>query len=147
MTKCRTCHDSASVCRNILKAIAMENFWTDTPFGIALLASLFLTTIVATILTVTIALRSRVNSHSVGRDSSVSLILYLIGYALLMTIVTYLTILLYWIATGLIRSILPYQSLSIIIQQVVLILVRVVPLGLWLGTAILLFRRMFHQWL
>ncbi len=121
----------------------MESFWTDTPFGITLLASLVLTMIASmSILTRTIV---RVRAGHVVDDHGMKLAAYLVGYALVMIGVTYLAILFYYLV-GAVLDLIELRY-AINFESVVWRIRLVGSLCVWLGTAAFIFRRMFRRWL
>jgi hypothetical protein len=70
---------------------------------------------------------------------------YLPSYGAAMIVVTYGAILVYYIAGGVLDLIEGKYSLSF--NYLVWTAVQIWSLGVWLGTAILIFRRMFRRWL
>ncbi len=123
----------------------MENFWTDTPFGITLLASLCLTLIASFVLTAAQVIRSRRTRQRIDEDHWHRFAVYLPSYGAAMIVVTYGAILVYYIAGGVLDLIEGKYSLSF--NYLVWTAVQIWSLGVWLGTAILIFRRMFRRWL
>ncbi len=123
----------------------MESFWTDTPFGITLLASLALTLIASLCIAARTIVRARAG-HVVD-DHGMKLPAYLVGYALVMVIVTHAAILVYYLSGGVLDLIESWYSLSF--SHLGWTVVRIWAVGVWLGTgtAALIFRRMFRRWL
>lgn len=123
----------------------MESFWTDTPFGITILASLTLTMIASLCIATRNIVRVRAGGEAINDDAWIRLAAYLLGYAVIMLFVTYAAILVYYISGGVLDLIENRYSLSF--NHLVWMAVQIWSVGIWLGTAMLIFRRVFHRWL
>jgi hypothetical protein len=121
----------------------MKSFWTDTPFGITLLASIVLTMITSMCILSRIIVRVR--AGNAVDDNGMKLAAYLVSFAVMMVGVTYAAILVYYLSGGVLDLIEAWYSLSF--SHLVWVVVRIWAVGVWLGTAALIFRRMFRRWL
>jgi len=97
------------------------------------------------VLVVSHVVRFRTHAHLAGDAAWPKLTVCLFGYALVMVIVTYAAILVYYISGGVLDLMEVRYSLSFI--YFVWMMLQLWSLSAWLGTAILIFRRMFRQWL
>lgn len=123
----------------------MESFWTDTPFGITILASMALTMIASLYIAVRNIVRVRAGDAPTDDNAWLSLAAYLFGYALIMLFITYGAILVYYIAGGMLDLIESRYAVSF--QQWIWQIRQVVSICAWLGAATLVFRRVFRRWL
>ena len=120
----------------------MEDFWTSTPCGITILASLTLTMIAS----LYIAVRNIVRVDD-APDDGITLAAFLIGYALIMLFVMYGAIVVYYLAGSLISMFSVYQTLGVALGTQLWRVMQLAVSCLWLGNAALIFRRMFRRWL
>lgn len=125
----------------------MENFWTDTPFGITILASLTLTMIASLCIVARNIVRVRAGDSPVNDDAWLRLAAYLLGYALVMLVVTYGAIIVYYLAGSLMGMFSVYQTLGAALGTQLWLVMQLAVSCLWLGSAALIFRRMFRRWL
>jgi hypothetical protein len=125
----------------------MESFWTDTPFGITLLASLCLSMIAGVVLTVSMIVRARTAPQATTDDTWPLLAVYLVGYIFITIFVTYLAIVV-WYVGGLLLSWLGTSGwIGAGIQRAIWPAWQIAALCLWLGTAAWIFRHLFRRWL
>lgn len=123
----------------------MDNFWTDTPFGITLLASLTLTMMGSIVLSNVV--RFRTHAQLANAAAWPKLAMCLFGYFVIITIETYLAIVVYYLAgsmMGMLHTFLPFIA---VFGTPVWLVMQIIVVGAWLSAAFVIFRHMFQPWL
>ncbi len=123
----------------------MESFWTDTPFGITLLASIVLTMITSMCILSRIIVRVR--AGNAVDDNGMKLAAYLVSFAVMMLGVTYCAIVLYYLAGAFMGVFGVDQILGATLATPLWLVIQLMVGCVWLGAAALLFQRMFRRWL
>ena len=123
----------------------MESFWTDTPFGITLLASIVLTMITSMCILARIIVGVR--AGNAVDDNGMKLAAYLVSFAVMMVGVTYCAIVLYYLAGAFMGVFGVYQILGATLATPLWLVIQLMVGCVWLGAAALLFQRMFRRWL
>jgi hypothetical protein len=121
----------------------MDDFWTDTPFGITVLTGL-LTTIAAGVI---VAIRLRKNEQLNSNGLWVTFIVRLGVYAFAVMIFSYTCILIYWFLVGTLTQVLNIFSLDAVFEQIMRVIMWITPLIIWFFLVLFCFLRMFRQWL
>ncbi len=123
----------------------MKSFWTDTPFGITLLASIVLTMITSMCILARIIVGVR--AGNAVDDNGMKLAAYLVSFAVMMVGVTYCAIVLYYIAGAFMGVFGVDQILGATLATPLWLVIQLMVGCVWLGAAALLFQRMFRRWL
>jgi hypothetical protein len=123
----------------------MESFWTDTPFGITLLASIVLTMITSMCILARIIVGVR--AGNAVDDNGMKLAAYLVSFAVMMVGVTYCAIVLYYLAGAFMGVFGVDQILGATLATPLWLVIQLMVGCVWLGAAALLFQRMFRRWL
>lgn len=122
----------------------MEYFWTDTPFGITLFASVVPTMLASMFVAVRLVARAR--AGDVPQDRATTLVGFFLVYAALMVVVTYGALVAYYLSSVLLNVFGVYQIAGETFGPLLWLVVQSAVGGLWLGTAAWLCRRMFDRW-
>ena len=123
----------------------MKSFWTDTPFGITLLASIVLTMITSMCILARIIVGVR--AGNAVDDNGMKLAAYLVSFAVMMVGVTYCAIVLYYLAGAFMGVFGVSQILGATLATPLWLVIQLMVGCVWLGAAALLFQRMFRRWL
>lgn len=125
----------------------MGDFWTSTPFGITLLVSIVFAMGVSVALTATRAARVQAGSQPANGSNWSHLAGYLLMYLVVMIVVTYAAIIVYYLAGSLIGILSVYQMLGATLGTQLWRVMQLAVMCLWLGSAALIFQRIFRRWL